>query len=465
MKIEKRDLTIKEKEIVFHMAQVRVPGAIINGYVEKENLSTEFTNLYVGISKILKVMNQHSGELKFNKKAKEIYNLHKNHTKEESYKEVESFLISHLPELLSLFEKDYKRKADLTEEMEEILYHLVNTDTPADIRNKYIADFEVPSKFPIYYAILSQIFKGQSPDDSKDAIAAKKILNKFKHISKFESLNAIKEFLHINYPVDLKVFMVQHLRKQYPMAYQRYKGISKRSFERTLSELFFNYYYQMNSFDFKYLRQDEDSDENSVKKEVLDKHNMKLIDSDLYIPTPKEFDNPLELMESLKIPLASFYKDMTKVQTFNTLKEYWIKQYLQEDNRPHAEKTLTILKRHVETRFGDILDFNKFSKEFFKEDDHDRCCKYCDIPESQIRELHEHGLIVTKRYYSRGKTMEVDQRDAFKGYTFDNIDLVCYWCNNAKTDEFTEDEFFEVGRVMKTIWQNRVAKLDKKKVA
>jgi len=34
--------------------------------------------------------------------------------------------------------------------------------------------------------------------------------------------------------------------------------------------------------------------------------------------------------------------------------------------------------------------------------------------------------------------------------------MVCYWCNNAKTDEFTEEEFSKIGREIRNIWDDRL---------
>ena len=41
----------------------------------------------------------------------------------------------------------------------------------------------------------------------------------------------------------------------------------------------------------------------------------------------------------------------------------------------------------------------------------------------------------------REDSMEIDRKNSNKEYTADNIVLCCYWCNNAKSDEFTFDEF------------------------
>jgi len=36
--------------------------------------------------------------------------------------------------------------------------------------------------------------------------------------------------------------------------------------------------------------------------------------------------------------------------------------------------------------------------------------------------------------------------------------MACYWCNNAKTDEFDGDEFKEIGEAIKKVWKKRLKK-------
>lgn len=99
-----------------------------------------------------------------------------------------------------------------------------------------------------------------------------------------------------------------------------------------------------------------------------------------------------------------------------------------------------------ESRFLDI----------YGEDKLDRGCEYCKIKESDITYLIKHNFIGTKRLSTRGRSLEVDRRFPNKGYTEDNIVLCCYWCNNAKTDEFTHTEFIEIGNAINKVWQERL---------
>ena len=42
-------------------------------------------------------------------------------------------------------------------------------------------------------------------------------------------------------------------------------------------------------------------------------------------------------------------------------------------------------------------------------------------------------------------------------YKLDNVVLACYWCNNAKTDEFSPNEFKEIARGINEVWKRRLA--------
>lgn len=95
-------------------------------------------------------------------------------------------------------------------------------------------------------------------------------------------------------------------------------------------------------------------------------------------------------------------------------------------------------------------------KIFYGEDNYDRECYFCKIKESEIQTLYMAGQLLTKRLGTRGFKMEVDQRNPNNGYVEGNIALCCYWCNNAKTDEFSEEEFTPVGRMIGNILRNRL---------
>ena len=92
---------------------------------------------------------------------------------------------------------------------------------------------------------------------------------------------------------------------------------------------------------------------------------------------------------------------------------------------------------------------------FYEIQGRDKRCQYCGISELEIEELIEKGRIHTKRLLIRGRSLEIDKKNPNGKYEKDNMTLCCYWCNNAKSDEFTYDEFKPVGNAIKEIWKKR----------
>lgn len=81
-------------------------------------------------------------------------------------------------------------------------------------------------------------------------------------------------------------------------------------------------------------------------------------------------------------------------------------------------------------------------------------CHYCEISVAEIVALSEKKILYKKNF--RGWSLEIDRLNSNYEYTPANCVMACYWCNNAKTDEFSELEFMPVGKVIKSIWKNRL---------
>ena len=124
------------------------------------------------------------------------------------------------------------------------------------------------------------------------------------------------------------------------------------------------------------------------------------------------------------------------------------------------EPKLKILKQKYLENFEKNLSYERFL-EIYGNDKADRKCYYCEVKESEIKELHDNGLIITKRFYSRGKSHEIDRTNPNGKYELNNIQLCCYWCNNAKTDEFDESDFKPIGNAIGKVWQERLAQIRK----
>lgn len=81
-------------------------------------------------------------------------------------------------------------------------------------------------------------------------------------------------------------------------------------------------------------------------------------------------------------------------------------------------------------------------------------CYYCSITLSDILKLIENRKIQKKN--ERGWKMEIDRKDPNQEYSDDNCVAACYWCNNAKTDEFNAEEFKPVGEVIGKALKSRL---------
>lgn len=82
-----------------------------------------------------------------------------------------------------------------------------------------------------------------------------------------------------------------------------------------------------------------------------------------------------------------------------------------------------------------------------------KTCYYCGISEDEFIRIW--GIF----YKTRGRKLEIDRKDNNKGYIFDNCALACAICNNAKSNKFNEEEFIEIGKNIKRVWQARKKRL------
>lgn len=92
----------------------------------------------------------------------------------------------------------------------------------------------------------------------------------------------------------------------------------------------------------------------------------------------------------------------------------------------------------------------------FKLLDNTTQCYYCEITTAQIVELGNKGKLRKKNL--RDWSLEIDRKNPNLEYFVDNCVMACYWCNNAKADEFTAEEFKEIAKGIKKVWSNRLSK-------
>jgi len=96
-------------------------------------------------------------------------------------------------------------------------------------------------------------------------------------------------------------------------------------------------------------------------------------------------------------------------------------------------------------------------QEIYHPDPAKRVCHYCKVSDAEIKMLRSRGRIRAKA--NRGYSMEIDRQKPNLEYSKENCVLACYWCNNAKTDEFSYGEFSKhIGPSIQSVWKERRSK-------
>jgi len=115
---------------------------------------------------------------------------------------------------------------------------------------------------------------------------------------------------------------------------------------------------------------------------------------------------------------------------------------------PKSEKQLkNFCRRKVKLNvsgFRDEVDFLCW----YKEQEY-KCC-ICGLAEIELQEIVRRGLLKSKRFperglLTRGRTrglwLEIDRNDVSQHYSRLNCTLLCYFCNNDKSDVFTLNQY------------------------
>lgn len=105
-----------------------------------------------------------------------------------------------------------------------------------------------------------------------------------------------------------------------------------------------------------------------------------------------------------------------------------------------------------ENYFTDVFQRKMSLEEFksFEDADH---CGYCNTSINTIRNLMASKQIFKKN--ERGYNLELDRKKPNKEYSTENCIMACYWCNNAKTDEFDDEEFTPIGKAIGEVFKKR----------
>ena len=87
----------------------------------------------------------------------------------------------------------------------------------------------------------------------------------------------------------------------------------------------------------------------------------------------------------------------------------------------------------------------------------EKVCCYCGITEAESQKFNK--KITSKRSATRGKSLEIERLKPHGKYQENNCELACYWCNNAKSDVFSVDEFKPISEAIGAAIKLRVKAL------
>jgi len=157
--------------------------------------------------------------------------------------------------------------------------------------------------------------------------------------------------------------------------------------------------------------------------------------------------------ELINIFTTQYYQlDYDKCVESITVGEIW--KILSLWDKTNNELLENLQHYYVDTVFQDVFPFEDFETLF--DENPNRKCHYCGITEEMIRKLIQKQKLYKKR--ERGFILELDRKKPNEEYTMNNSVLCCYWCNNAKTDEFCANEFKKIGEEIGKIWEKRLSK-------
>lgn len=125
------------------------------------------------------------------------------------------------------------------------------------------------------------------------------------------------------------------------------------------------------------------------------------------------------------------------------------------DKLKEPREKLSELRKIWKSKFKEVSNTSSFweFKNWYERTE--RKCFYCGITEEQISKLFKSGKVYTKR--NRGRKLEIERLSPNEPYeNLENLVFSCYWCNNAKTDTFTSDEFKNIGKEIAKIWKKRL---------
>ena len=108
-------------------------------------------------------------------------------------------------------------------------------------------------------------------------------------------------------------------------------------------------------------------------------------------------------------------------------------------------------KNKVDNLISGFIDENDFLC-WYDENIKNTKCAYCGLSEQDSQKLVHEGKVKSLRFpiygtissgVNRGYWLEIDRKIPTGYYSKDNCNPSCYFCNNDKSDVFTDSEYLE----------------------
>lgn len=126
------------------------------------------------------------------------------------------------------------------------------------------------------------------------------------------------------------------------------------------------------------------------------------------------------------------------------------KSKYKNDIQIYASKRYSDIKQRVKYDLDDFWTRESFISWY---EDEPKVCCYCQCTTEELKLFYD--LNDSKRKTTRGRVLEIERKNDAP-YSQDNCKLSCYWCNNAKSDVFTFEEFKQIGKSIGTVIKHKI---------
>lgn len=127
-----------------------------------------------------------------------------------------------------------------------------------------------------------------------------------------------------------------------------------------------------------------------------------------------------------------------------------IEQQMQAFMQQQGATIRGMLVRYVTEVYEGLFSTPK-AEQLFKAEE----CHYCSLSLDEIEQLYAKEKVQKKN--GRGWRLEISLRNPNKEYSSENCVMACYWCNTAKGDEFSEEEFKAIAPALRNKLMERLA--------